>query len=363
MTLVAAKRKECRPRRVSRGFTLIELLVVISIIALLVSLLLPAMAGAMRVARKTTCMATLRGLAQASQAWSTSNEDMIVGAPSTSGAYLWGSPMPTVAYGAAVQRWDFMGPLAKDMGVELPEGDGTNPGVARRFNAIRTHKAFLCASNEFLATHFAGPNAGTNRMISYNMGVYFLYINATSAAEAGFPGDGSGTSYYSGSFETKMPGNYKPRTSLVGNPANKVLFADGGKYSEIDVAPDYDLSMSATWGGAFADRGPHFLGSTAGSRSWDRRFAPGNGGGSAATVDARVYGFRHSTGTPPRGAKANSYQGNLVYFDGHAATLGDLDFSNPYQWLPQNTVTANLSNIAPDVVQRYGLSDGFKVGP
>lgn len=363
MTLVAMKRKANMSGRVSRGFTLIELLVVISIIALLVSLLLPAMTGAMRVARKTTCMATLRGLAQASHAWSTANEDQIVGAPSTSGAYLWGQPMPSVAYGAAVQRWDFMGSLAKEMGIDLPEGDGTNPGVARRFNAIRTHKAFLCAANEFLATHFSGPNAGTNRMISYNMGVYFLYINATSAAEAGFPGDGNATSYYSNSFETKLPMNYKPRASLVGNPANKVLFADGGKYSEISQTPDYDLSLTATWGGAFSDRGPHFLGTLAGSRSWDRRFAPGNGGGTAANVDARIYGFRHSTGIPPRGAKANAFQGNLVYFDGHATTMGDLDFSNPYQWLPQNTVTENLSNMAPDVVQRFGLVNGFKVGP
>ncbi len=52
-----------------RGFTLIELLVVISIIALLIAILLPALARANEAARRTQCLANLRSMAQASFAY------------------------------------------------------------------------------------------------------------------------------------------------------------------------------------------------------------------------------------------------------------------------------------------------------
>lgn len=75
-------RRARRPR--TMGFTLIELLVVISIIALLVGILLPALGAARRTATRIKCLSQIRQLGIARQAYATDNNDsMIVGSSST----------------------------------------------------------------------------------------------------------------------------------------------------------------------------------------------------------------------------------------------------------------------------------------
>jgi prepilin-type N-terminal cleavage/methylation domain-containing protein/prepilin-type processing-associated H-X9-DG protein len=59
------------------GFTLIELLVVISIISLLVSILLPALAGARKTAQRATCLANIRGLGQLMIMYTADNKDYV----------------------------------------------------------------------------------------------------------------------------------------------------------------------------------------------------------------------------------------------------------------------------------------------
>jgi prepilin-type N-terminal cleavage/methylation domain-containing protein/prepilin-type processing-associated H-X9-DG protein len=63
-----------RPRK---GFTLIELLVVISIIALLIALLLPALGAAKESARRTQCLANLKGLGLLTVGYISENRDFV----------------------------------------------------------------------------------------------------------------------------------------------------------------------------------------------------------------------------------------------------------------------------------------------
>lgn len=59
------------------AFTLVELLVVIAVIALLVAVLLPALAGAREQARATVCMSNTRGIAQALAMYAEANKNWI----------------------------------------------------------------------------------------------------------------------------------------------------------------------------------------------------------------------------------------------------------------------------------------------
>lgn len=331
MEIVSNHRRSCIGGMADRrAFTLIELLVVIAIISVLLSILLPVLSGARRTAKAVSCQAKLKEIGTGVALYATDNDDWIIGSPAGSGAYIEGS----FASGPATQRWDWMGPMAKLMGYPLPEDSG-NVNTIQRFNMLRGMGLFLCPSNDFLATWFQGPNAGTGPMISYNTSRYMLFEQV--------PSGGDGIATYGNFHEEILPTNWKPRLARMGDVSKKVFAADGARYSTTSIKPDYDLSAQASWGGSFSDVAPY----STFSRSWDRS------GMTSGSFDARIYAFRHSTGVPSPRAPANVFQMNLVFMDGHVEKMGDLEAANPHMWLPAGSQLLQGS-LYPDVRQKYG---------
>ena len=99
------------------GFTLIELLVVIAIIAILASLLLPALASAKESGRSIKCLSNMRQVALGIYNYKDENDDHLPFAGSTDRNWhedwVWGGPGDAVRIGektgqSMIEMWHFM---------------------------------------------------------------------------------------------------------------------------------------------------------------------------------------------------------------------------------------------------------------
>ena len=102
-------------RRNENGFTLIELLVVISIIALLIGILLPALGAARKTAQDVQCLSNVRQVAIAAVAYSVNYDDFIVHMSNfyevsgdtwwSHGDYYWSSALVIGGYGSTREMY------------------------------------------------------------------------------------------------------------------------------------------------------------------------------------------------------------------------------------------------------------------
>jgi prepilin-type N-terminal cleavage/methylation domain-containing protein/prepilin-type processing-associated H-X9-DG protein len=326
-------------RRSTPAFTLVELLVVIGIIALLIAILLPSLAKARAAARTVACAANLRSIVQGMQMYAAQNKGYFPGGANSSGAFLLQPASPAYTDNncpEVSQIWDWQAPIAKMMGLTFEQG-GTIAERTLRFKQLMDFPGFRCPDNDVIWQPFGSPSAGVIPMNSYTTSAVFHY----KRNPAGNAGDGQRISR----GEYNVPQGYAPQTSNVGSASRKIYIADGARYSRWDVAPDYDMGFSGSFGGAYSDVGAW----SKFSNSWDRGLAPGNGQNG---TDARLYSFRH--GSRKSAGPADAFRFNAGFFDGHVETLGDLEGANPEFWVPKGTeVAANASQVYPDVLKLY----------
>jgi prepilin-type processing-associated H-X9-DG protein len=234
-----------------------------------------------------------------------------------------------------------------------------------RFVQLMSYKGFTCPANQFVATPYNNASWPTITMPSYCTAFIFLEIpngqdGQTPPPQTAPPhnvGIGGGVCYWTTSGGENNPNGYVPTVSKVGNPAEKIFIADGGRYSHADSAvgtveyfPDYDPSEAGSGGSTYADQGAF----SNDSSSWDRFFAPGASSAakpSSRTVDVRLYAYRHGSQVPY--ATSDQMRMNCGFYDGHVQTMGDLQSANPSYWMPRNSFCYPAGQVYTDVLKQY----------
>ncbi len=212
--------------KIRRGFTLIELLVVISIIAVLMAILMPALKRAKEQAQATVCQANLKGYGLALTMYAQDNEDRF--------------PNPRETYFTTDERLRTEAVSGSWIHKRWCNGEvnlNDHPEYASAFaKYLSNAKAFICPTFKTLAK---SQGADLTKEIHWETGDgdvedYDPWMNYTQNAYLG-------PKYY-----IEKESGELAKTMQVKDPANVFVFADEGPY-QIDGYCETGLNDTSLW--------------------------------------------------------------------------------------------------------------------
>ncbi len=151
-----------------RGFTLIELLVVISIIALLIAILLPALAKARELANRAVCSVNVRSLIQSMIIYAQDNSQMFPAAyGNTSNITSYNNNPDLVSTSSS-----YLTPTAAAQSIFQASSGVASPLASMwllALNGQMTVKSFICPSDPYATTPSQLYNASSQYMTNFGM--------------------------------------------------------------------------------------------------------------------------------------------------------------------------------------------------